>query len=93
MPDAIISASTPSDCFYTAYEAMRIAIEHMTPVILLSDGYIANGAEPWKFPSAEELLPIKQNSKQNWDSMKSNSSHISGMKNSFVHGQYLAHRT
>ncbi|HSB93029.1 MAG TPA: 2-oxoacid:acceptor oxidoreductase subunit alpha [Flavitalea sp.] len=62
-PMPIISASTPSDCFYTAYEAMRIAIEHMTPVILLSDGYIANGAEPWKFPSAEDLPPIKQNFK------------------------------
>jgi 2-oxoglutarate ferredoxin oxidoreductase subunit alpha len=62
-PMPIISASTPSDCFYTAYEAMRIAIEHMTPVILLSDGYIANGAEPWKFPSAEDLPPIKQSFK------------------------------
>ena len=62
-PMPIISASTPSDCFYTAYEAMRIAIEHMTPVILLSDGYIANGAEPWKFPSADDLLPIKQSFK------------------------------
>src|SRR5688572_14009061 len=62
-PMPIISASTPSDCFYTAYEAMRIAIEHMTPVILLSDGYIANGAEPWKFPSADDLPPIKQSFK------------------------------
>ena len=62
-PMPIISASTPSDCFYTAYEAMRIAIEHMTPVILLSDGYIANGAEPWKFPAAEDLAPIKQSFK------------------------------
>jgi 2-oxoglutarate/2-oxoacid ferredoxin oxidoreductase subunit alpha len=62
-PMPIISASTPSDCFYTAFEAMRIAIEHMTPVILLSDGYIANGAEPWKFPSADELPPIKQSFK------------------------------
>lgn len=62
-PMPVISASTPSDCFFTAYEAMRIAIEHMTPVILLSDGYIANGAEPWKFPSAEDLPPIKQSFK------------------------------
>jgi 2-oxoglutarate ferredoxin oxidoreductase subunit alpha len=41
-----------------AYEAVRIALEHMTPVILLSDGYIANGAEPWKFPAACDLSPI-----------------------------------
>jgi 2-oxoglutarate ferredoxin oxidoreductase subunit alpha len=41
-----------------AYEACRIAVQHMTPVILLSDGYIANGAEPWKFPKSEDLAPI-----------------------------------
>jgi 2-oxoglutarate ferredoxin oxidoreductase subunit alpha len=54
-PMPVIAASTPSDCFYAAYEAVRIAIQHMTPVILLSDGYIANGAEPWKFPVSSEL--------------------------------------
>ncbi len=58
-PMPIISASTPSDCFYAVYEAARIAIQHMTPVILLSDGYIANGAEPWKFPKAEDLPAIE----------------------------------
>jgi 2-oxoglutarate ferredoxin oxidoreductase subunit alpha len=58
-PIPVISASMPSDCFDVAYEAVRIAIQHMTPVILLSDGYIANGAEPWKFPQAEELHPIE----------------------------------
>ena len=57
-PMPVISASTPSDCFEVAYEAVRIAIEHMTPVILLSDGYIANGAEPWKYPSSDQLQPI-----------------------------------
>ncbi len=57
-PLPVISASTPSDCFDAVYEAIRIAIEHMTPVIFLSDGYIANGAEPWKFPNSEELKPI-----------------------------------
>lgn len=62
-PMPIVSASTPSDCFEAAYEAVRIAIQHMTPVILLSDGYIANGAEPWKFPSAEHLKPIDVNFK------------------------------
>jgi 2-oxoglutarate ferredoxin oxidoreductase subunit alpha len=58
-PMPIISASTPSDCFEAVYEAVRIAVQHMTPVILLSDGYIANGAEPWKFPKSEDLAPIE----------------------------------
>jgi len=57
-PMPVISASTPADCFDAAYEAVRISITHMTPVILLSDGYIANGAEPWKFPAEEDLHPI-----------------------------------
>src|SRR5690242_10416561 len=57
-PMPIISASTPSDCFEVAYEAARIAVTHMTPVILLSDGYIANGAEPWRFPFSDDLQPI-----------------------------------
>ncbi|MDP4253761.1 MAG: 2-oxoglutarate ferredoxin oxidoreductase subunit alpha, partial [Bacteroidota bacterium] len=58
-PMPIVSASTPSDCFSAVYEAVRIAVQHMTPVIFLSDGYIANGAEPWKFPKSEELPPIE----------------------------------
>ncbi|MDO6434229.1 2-oxoacid:acceptor oxidoreductase subunit alpha [Flavitalea sp. BT771] len=58
-PMPIISASTPSDCFDAVYEAVRIAVTHMTPVIFLSDGYIANGAEPWKFPKSEDLIPIE----------------------------------
>ena len=57
-PMPIIAASTPSDCFETIYEAVRISVEHMTPIIMLSDGYIANGAEPWKFPKADDLKPI-----------------------------------
>src|SRR6478672_10533685 len=57
-PMPVISASTPSDCFEAVYEAVRIAVEHMTPVILLSDGYIANGAEPWKYPASNDLRPI-----------------------------------
>jgi 2-oxoglutarate ferredoxin oxidoreductase subunit alpha len=58
-PMPIISASTPSDCFDAAYEAVRIAVQHMTPVILLSDGYIANGAEPWRFPQSDDLASIE----------------------------------
>ncbi len=58
-PMPVVSASTPSDCFDAIYEAVRIAVHHMTPVIFLSDGYIANGAEPWKFPKSEDLDPIE----------------------------------
>jgi len=58
-PMPVISASTPSDCFDAVYEAVRIAVQHMTPVIFLSDGYIANGAEPWRFPNSADLLPIE----------------------------------
>jgi 2-oxoglutarate ferredoxin oxidoreductase subunit alpha len=58
-PIPVLAASTPSDCFHMAYEAVRIALQHMTPVILLSDGYIANGAEPWKFPNASEIPDIE----------------------------------
>lgn len=55
-PLPILAASTPADCFTTVFEACKIALEHTTPVIFLSDGYVANGSEPWKFP-LEESLP------------------------------------
>ncbi len=58
-PLAVVAAKSPADCFETAFEACRISIQHMTPVILLSDGYIANGSEPWKFPSPEEIDDIE----------------------------------
>jgi len=58
-PLPVIATKSPSDCFDVAIEACRIALQHMTPVILLSDGYIANGAEPWKFPKAAEIDDIK----------------------------------
>ncbi len=63
-PMPVIASSTPSDCFDAAYEAVRISVQHMTPVILLSDGYIANGAEPWKFPTTADLEPITVNFKK-----------------------------
>ncbi len=66
-PMPIISTATPSDCFDVAYEAVRIAVQHMTPIILLSDGYIANGAEPWKFPQSADLQPIEVKFKQELD--------------------------
>ena len=57
-PLPIIAASTPGDCFMAAYEAVRIAVKYMTPVILLTDGYLANGSEPWLIPDPDKLLPI-----------------------------------
>jgi 2-oxoglutarate/2-oxoacid ferredoxin oxidoreductase subunit alpha len=58
-PVVVIASSTPSDCFHFAFESARIAMEHMTPVLLLSDSYLANGTEPWKIPEMSELPEIK----------------------------------
>ena len=58
-PVVVLAASTPSNCFHFAFESARIALEHMTPVLLLSDGYLANGSEPWKIPSMKDLPEIK----------------------------------
>lgn len=58
-PIPIVAASTPSNCFDYAVEASRIALEHMTPVILLTDGYIANGSEPWLIPNVDNIPAIK----------------------------------
>ncbi len=58
-PMPVIAASTPSNCFDYAFEAGRIALEHMTPVILLTDGFLANGAEPWRIPKMADLHNIK----------------------------------
>ena len=55
----MLAANSPSDCFDCAIEASRIAPTYMTPVILLSDLYVANGAEPWKIPNVSELPEIK----------------------------------
>lgn len=57
-PVVVLAAHSPSDCFYMAFEAVRIALQHMIPVILLSDGFIANGSEPWKFPTSKDLPAI-----------------------------------
>jgi 2-oxoglutarate ferredoxin oxidoreductase subunit alpha len=57
-PLCVIAASTPVDCFTAAYEAARIAVKFMTPVMCLTDGYLGNGAEPWRVPRVEELSPI-----------------------------------
>ena len=58
-PLPIVAAMSPSDCFPVAYEAMRIAITYSTPVIILSDLYIANGAEPWRLPEIDQFKPLK----------------------------------
>ena len=57
-PLCVVAAATPADCFSTVYEAARIAIKFMTPVICLTDGYLGNGSEPWMIPKASELPPI-----------------------------------
>ncbi|HEX8090110.1 MAG TPA: 2-oxoacid:acceptor oxidoreductase subunit alpha [Blastocatellia bacterium] len=54
-PVAVVAAATPGDCFHMAIEAFRIATTHMLPVIFLTDGYLANGAEPWRLPSMDDL--------------------------------------
>lgn len=57
-PIPVVAARTPGDCFSAVIEAVRIAVEHMTPVIFLTDGYLANGSEPWKIPDPEEFEPF-----------------------------------
>tara|TARA_Y100000590_G_scaffold469562_1_gene658286 strand:+ start:2742 stop:4589 length:1848 start_codon:yes stop_codon:yes gene_type:complete len=58
-PLVVLSAATPSDCFNMSYEACRIALKYMIPVILLTDGYVANGSEPWKLPDLDSLQDIE----------------------------------
>ncbi|KAA3605061.1 MAG: 2-oxoacid:acceptor oxidoreductase subunit alpha [Planctomycetota bacterium] len=60
-PIPVLAAQSPGDCFWAAIEAVRMAVTYMTPVILLTDGYLANGAEPWKLPKLEELerIPVR----------------------------------
>lgn len=58
-PIPVLAARSPAHCFKAAFDAARIAIEHMTPVILLSEGYLANGSEPWRFPREAQLHAIE----------------------------------
>ena len=58
-PVAVLAPATPGDCFYVAYEAVRIAAKYMMPVIVLSDGFLANGSEPWLIPDVNTLPPIE----------------------------------
>jgi len=57
-PLPVVAAASPADCFDAVYAAVKISLEHMVPIIFLSDGYIANGAEPWRFPTEDQLAPI-----------------------------------
>ena len=57
-PLAVIAARSPSDCFEAAIEAVRLAVQFMTPVILLTDGYMANAAEPWRLPDMSALRKL-----------------------------------
>ncbi|HKJ43641.1 MAG TPA: hypothetical protein VKA27_16205, partial [Sunxiuqinia sp.] len=57
-PVVVLAASTPSDCFYYAYLSAKIALERMVPVVLLTDGFLGNGSEPWRIPSMDELPGI-----------------------------------
>ncbi|SOC81527.1 2-oxoglutarate ferredoxin oxidoreductase subunit alpha [Salinimicrobium sediminis] len=69
-PVIVIAASTPANCFIYAYQAAKLALEHMTPVVLLTDGYIANGSAPWRIRKVEDLPEIKtrlvKEGKENW---------------------------
>ncbi len=58
-PAPVLAPSTPGDCFFTTYEACRIAVKYMTPVFILTDAFLANGSEPWMIPSLDDLPPIK----------------------------------
>jgi 2-oxoglutarate/2-oxoacid ferredoxin oxidoreductase subunit alpha len=60
-PIPVVAPATPSDCFWAAVEASRIAVKYMVPVIILSDGYLANGAEPWRIPELKDIpdFPVK----------------------------------
>jgi 2-oxoglutarate ferredoxin oxidoreductase subunit alpha len=58
-PVAIVAPATPADCFETALEAVRIAVKYRTPVIILSDGYLANGSEPWRIPRVDDLPRLR----------------------------------
>ena len=68
-PMPVIAAATPGDCFFAAYEACKVALKHMTPVMLLTDGYLANGSEPWNIPNIDDLenIDVKFADKSNAD--------------------------
>lgn len=70
-PLVVMAASSPDDCFYYSYQAAKFAMEHTTPVILLSDSYLASGSSPWKLPDMEELpeitIPVFKSDPEEWE--------------------------
>jgi len=66
-PIPVIAARSPGDCFFVAIEATRIALRHMTPVLLLTDGYLSNAAEPWRIPDIDDIEPIALNTLEHDD--------------------------
>ena len=70
-PCIVLAASTPSDCFDYTYMACKLAMEHMTPVLLLTDGYLGNGSEPWKMPKMKDMpeikAPVMQEGVKDWE--------------------------
>jgi 2-oxoglutarate ferredoxin oxidoreductase subunit alpha len=62
-PVAVVAPATPADCFDTALEAVRIAVKYRTPVVILSDGYLANGSEPWRIPAVDQLPRLRDDFK------------------------------
>ena len=83
-PVVVVAASTPSNCFHFAFEAARIALEHMTPVLLLSDSYLANGTEPWRIPEMKDLPEINPHLQM---VVRYRSNHISVTKHSPILGR------
>jgi 2-oxoglutarate ferredoxin oxidoreductase subunit alpha len=79
-PAVVIAASSPSNCFQYAFQAAKIALEHMTPVILLTDGFLANGSEPWRMPSMKDLPaiipPIAKEGTENYQAYRRNAENL-----------------
>jgi 2-oxoglutarate/2-oxoacid ferredoxin oxidoreductase subunit alpha len=69
-PLPVVAANSPSDCFRAAFEAVRIALEYSTPVILLSDGYLANGSEPWKIPDDASTAGDQQTLRRSLETLR-----------------------
>lgn len=74
-PLPVISTSTPGDCFEVAIEAVRLATKYMTPVMLLSDGYLANASEPWKIPNMDAFTPFPVQQESNPEGFKPSNRH------------------
>ena len=91
-PMPVIAAATPGDCFYAAYEACRIAVKYMTPVMLLTDGYLANGSEPWNIPEVEELEPFDVNYAKSSGSNEEFFPYLRDEKTWLDHGLFQEHQ-